>query len=216
MNFSIRSTARLLASAIVLFGEVTLATTLPPAQPFEAITWKPTLKQEVAKGFNMGQLYIGFEATTLEEVRKAIGLGTIAHKGDAGDSVSWLCYTDVTAVPALRIWITSGELQGGKYVDGVIARTLTQGHPNADCPAPPVKMRPFRVPGANVLNSSSNAVMAVMGAPSHRKGEWWSFDFQGKVPGQCEPDGFDYSNNLLLHFVNGKVMEIFTNHATSC
>ena len=69
------------------------AETFPPIAPFDAITWKATMKRKPSTGLKMGTFRVRFESTTLDDVRRAASVGAIAHRGDAGESAYWLCYT---------------------------------------------------------------------------------------------------------------------------
>ena len=74
----------------------------------------------------MGDFYAEFERTTLDEIRQAVGAGEIAHQGDAGDGMYWLCYTNFDSKHSERIWVTShGEMGGPDHmIDGVHAEFL--------------------------------------------------------------------------------------------
>lgn len=86
----------------------------PPAGPSMDDTWPATLHHSPSTGITLGALHVQFEQTTLERVLKTIGTGQIAHHGDAGNSVSWLCYTVPNQDGASRMWLTSGEMGGGQ------------------------------------------------------------------------------------------------------
>lgn len=76
-----------------------------------------------------GPLTITLEATTLSAVQQAFG-GTIRHRGDAGDSAYWLCYTavgvqtesDVNAdASRVVLFVSSGEMGGATHTLGTVA-----------------------------------------------------------------------------------------------
>lgn len=79
------------------------AGTPPPESPFDAMPWKATMKSRPATGLGMGSLRVRLEKTTLDDVRRAASVGDIAHQGDAGESIYWLCYTNLTPAPVERI-----------------------------------------------------------------------------------------------------------------
>ncbi len=54
-----------------------------------------------------------------------------------------------------------------------------------------------------------------LGAPSHRSGNWISYDFEGKMQGKC-PGGFDVLNSLVLKTHRGRVEAIYASQVTSC
>ena len=166
----------------------------------------------------MGTLYVRFEKTTLDDVRRAAAVGDIAHRGDAGGSAYWLCYTSVGKTEVERIWVVShGEMGGPEhYVTGVRADVSTNGRATADCPALPDNLKPLSLDREVWLGLSERTAARRLGASSFRKGAWRSYDFQGKVPGKCEGGAFDLSVSLLLHFQNGRVNALQAGQATSC
>ena len=194
------------------------AETPPPTAPFDAITWKATMNRKPSTGINMGSFRIRFESTTLDDVRRASSVGEIAHRGDAGESAYWLCYTNLTPTLAERVWVIShGEMGGSEhYVTNVSAELLPNGSPTADCPALPDSLKPLSLDNRLWLGASASVANTKLGAPSHRKGAWRSYDFQGKVPGNCAGGGFDLLAWLLLHFQNGRINSLQVGQVTSC
>lgn len=164
----------------------------------------------------MGTWRIDFEKTTLHDVLSRTSVGSIRHAGDAGESIYWLCYTLAGQVPA-RIWITSdGEMGGpGRVVTGITITRLRSGRPLAACPALPTDLQPASLQGNIRLGMRETSLTEMLGAPSHRSGPWISYDFEGKVPGNCE-GGFDVLNSLLLKTRRGNVEAIYANQVTSC
>ena len=43
-----------------------------------------------------------------------------------------------------------------------------------------------------------------------------SYNYSGKVPGACSPEGFDLLNWMLLKIEGGKVVELRAGQVTSC
>jgi hypothetical protein len=204
----------------ILFGTAfaSFAQTPPPAGPFDAITWKAASKEIPSSGVRMGTLFVRFEKTTLDDVRRAASAGDIAHRGDAGESAHWLCYTSVGKTEVERIWVIShGEMGGPEhYVTDVSAERLPNGSAAADCPALPDNLEPLSLDNHLWLGASESAATRTLGASSFRKGAWRSYDFQGKVPGNCAGGGFDLSASLLLHFQKGRVDSLHVGQVTSC
>jgi len=195
-----------------------LAETPPPHTPFDAITWKATMKRKPSTGAKMGSFSVRFEKTTLDDVRKAASAGTISHHGDANESIYWLCYTNVTPIQTEKIWIIShGEMGGPEhFVTNISAELLANERATADCPALPEKLKPMVLDSHLWLNASASGVRAKLGNPSYQKGPWRSFDYQGKLRGDCEGGGFDVVNWLLLRFEKGRVNSLYVGQITSC
>jgi hypothetical protein len=194
------------------------AETPPPVAPFDAIYWKATLKQSPSTGLHMGSFPLRFEKTTLDDVRRAASIGEIAHRGDAGESTYWLCYMNLGATQIERIWvIADGEMGGPEhYITNISAELLPNGSATADCPALPNSLKPLSLDNRLWLGTSKAGATTKLGAPSFQKGAWLSYDFQGKVPGNCQGGGFDLSASLLLHFQNGHVNSLQVGQVTSC
>lgn len=195
------------------FGE-----TPPPLAPFDAITWNATMKRKPSTGLRMGTFRVRFERTTLDDVRRAASVGEIAHRGDAGESTYWLCYTNLAPTEPARIWIVAhGEMGGPEhYVTNISAELLPKGNATADCPALPNNLKPLSLDNRLWLGASEGIALAKFGAPSYKKDAWRSYDFQGKVPGKCEGSGFDLVAWLLLHFKNGRINSLQVGQVTSC
>jgi hypothetical protein len=165
----------------------------------------------------MGSLHVLLEKTTLDDVRRAASAGDIAHQGDAGGSVYWLCYTDSSSTPVQRIWIITGEMGGPKHVvTNISAQLLPNGTATTDCPALPPNLKPLSLDHHIWLNTSASNVLTRLGAPSYQKGPWRSFDYRAKVPGNCEGEGFDLMSGLLLRFEKGRVTSLRVYQVTSC
>lgn len=208
----------------VLLGTLISATlssfaeTPPPMAPFDAITWEATMKRKPSTGFKMGAFPVRFERTTLNDVRRAAPVGEIAHRGDAGESAYWLCYTSARTTQTEIVWIVAhGEMGGSAHhITNISAELVPNGIATSDCPALPDRLKPMSLDNQLWLGAPEGAVLAKLGAPSYKKDGWQSFDFQGKVPGKCEGGGFDRSAWLLLHFQNGRVNSLQVGQVTSC
>jgi hypothetical protein len=207
----------LLLVGFLEIAAVAIAATPPPEQPFESRDWPATLSKAPSTGVTLGVLRIQFEQTTLDQVRRQALQGKVAHQGDAGNSIYWLCYTNKREHIAERIWlISNGEMGGrGHAVTSVIVSRVKLAAPTTDCPALPATMRPASFDSNAWLGSSDRALENAFGSPSHLKESWRSYDFQTKVQGSCD-GGFDRMNWLLTKSQNGKVISIYAGQVTSC
>lgn len=208
----------LLLGIVIGASHSSFAETPPPVAPFDAITWKATMKRKPSTGLKMGTFRVRFERTTLDDLRRAASVGEIAHRGDAGESAYWLCYTNLAPTQTERIWIVAhGEMGGPEhYVTNISAELVPNASATAECPALPNKLKPLSLDNRLWLGASEGAASAKLGAPSYQKGAWRSYDFQGKVQGKCEGGGFDLLAWLLLHFQNGHVNSLQVGQVTSC
>ena len=208
----------LLLGVLVGVSLSSFAETPPPIAPFDAITWKATMKRKPSTGLRMGAFRVRFEITTLDDVRRAAAIGEIAHRGDAGESAYWLCYTNPGATQAERIWIVAHGEMGGRehYITNISAELVPSGSATTDCPALPNNLKPLSLDNRLWLGASEGIASAKLGVASYQKDAWRSYDFQGKVPGKCEGGGFDLVAWLLLHFQNGRVNSLQVGQVTSC
>ncbi len=197
-----------------------VASAEPPPQlsPFDDHSWKATLKAQPTHGANMGTYPIKFEATTLNDVQKAAAVGEIAHQGDAGDSIYWLCYTNKNQNQDERIWIIShGEMGGPEHsVTLISAQILPNAKATPDCPTLPANLKPVSLDNHLWLNSPASDLLKPLGTPSYQKGSWQSYSYQGKVPGDCDGGGFDLTNWLMLRLDKGRVTALHAGQVTSC
>lgn len=114
----------------------------PPTDgPAAVVDWPATLSSPPSTGITLDSLRIDFERTSLSDVRNAVGVGHISRQGDAGDSVTWLCYTLPAAQGASRLWLTSGEMGGGRYITEVSIRMSNAFTPRPACPLLPKRFR---------------------------------------------------------------------------
>lgn len=199
----------------------TLATgqTPPPRLPFESISWKPLSTAKPATHLKMGALEVRFEKTTLSAISSAAGIGRIFHQGDAGKSIYWLCHTARGQAQVERLWIVShGEMGGPEHaVTSVTGEQLqSTAHPTDDCPTLPSTLQPLSLAQDVWLGATDSAALKVLGRSSYRKGPWRSFNYEGKVPGACQPDGFDLMNWLVFKILQGRIVLISAGQVTSC
>jgi hypothetical protein len=216
MNGPLRNLFGVLAAIVIA---PVFAQTAPPQLPFSDVSWKALSKAKPATHLKMGDLEVRFEETTLRAVSGTAGVGSMHHQGDAGESIYWLCYTVQGDAKAQRIWIVAhGEMGGLEHaVTMVTAQELPPTvQPTIDCPALPSTLQPLSLVPDVWLGIPESKASKVLGRPSYRKGPWRSFDYQGKVPGNCLPDGFDLMNWLVFRTVQGRIVEISAGQVTSC
>jgi len=187
----------------------------PPRGAFDAVEWPASLKEAPSTSATFGAFVIQFENTTLAQVMNEASIGTIAHQGDAGDSVYWLCYTQPGV--GVRIWIISnGEMGGDRHVvTSVVAEQLKTAQSSTNCPALPAQLRPVSLANHLWLGSTDVDIQRVFGMPSHQDGTWRTYDFQGKRQGKCE-GGYDVYNWLWTRSDKGRVTRIDAGQVTSC
>jgi len=162
----------------------------------------------------MGEFQISFERTQLGEVVAAAG-GVIAHQGDAGNTVRWLCYSLDGRKRHQQVWFLSSEMGGREQViTGIIAEVVKQS--NRACPALPVTLLPVSFNNGIWLGMPAATVTSMFAAPPGTLGSWSGYRYEHKGDGTCKPNGFDVLNSLQWRTVGGGVESISAGQVSSC
>lgn len=200
---------------LMCFAVAATATNPPPSPPQDTMNWKALSREAPSDGFLLGSMLVGFEKTTLGEIIAATGKGAIDHRGDAGDSEYWLCYS--LPNQAQRIWVVSSGEMGGKdhLVTGLVAEQLRAAGGTEDCPALPAKTTVALAGHKGWLGMTAKDVARRFGTPSHEMGAWQVFYFREKLRGVCGGEG-ERVNWLWIRQANGHVQTIIAGQVTSC
>ena len=195
------------------------AATPPPVTP-RLPRADMALQAKPSTGLWMGSLHIVLEQTSLFAVRKAVAAGAISSQGEAGNGISWLCYTNLSSAIPERIWISSGNEMGGpeRRVMGVTAQRLPEGLATADCPALPAALTPVRIDNGVWLNDKVRAVASALHAAVKEGQEWQRFSYSSKVPGTGgrPPERCDLLNGFAVKLRAGRVAFLQIHQVTSC
>jgi hypothetical protein len=155
------------AFALLLFAVPALACpgdAIPPPREPETSASPATLARDPAPGLRLGALAIELEKTTFASLLEAIGTGRLDHHGDAGESLYWVCYT--WQAGGQRLWLTSGEMNGGEYIDGLTAIALRgEAMPTPACPELPARFTPVVASGVPWLGATEAQVRSELGEP---------------------------------------------------
>jgi hypothetical protein len=138
-------------------------------------------------------------------VIEALGPAPIGQHGDAGEAETWVCYT--LAKPYARLWLTSSELGGGIYVDGLVAKQIS---PEAvvplECPQLDANYASISVDNDIWLGEPVEEVATRLGPPNKAPGSLLYYAYQGK-------DGdFDVTSELVLRVHAGHITELHAAH----
>jgi len=199
---------------LLLSGPV-LAQAVPPP-PFQDEYRNPSLRFRPATRLSLGKFVAYFEKTKLAQVRKAVGRGTIAHQGDAGDSMYWLCYAAASAEPPQRLWVMShGEMGGPEMeIGGVMAEEVPPtATVNSGCPALPSTSMPLSVDRGIWLGTTQQTLLSKLGRPSAVRGDWLDFLHEGKLRGKdpfgsSETVDFSEQSSLSVRLVSGRIVAL--------
>jgi hypothetical protein len=183
---------------------------LPPETP-EAIPGNSTLSEPPVKTISLGDFIIPLEKITLKEIQDTIGSGIIHHKGDAGGSLDFLCYSNKSAG---RIWIASGELGGNEHIVSTIyANGNTELGSSSDCPELPAQFQPMSINESTWIGSSVDQLEKHFGQPSAKKECWLFYSYLGKI--LVNKLDMDLLAVLSVCIINGKVVTLSASQVTT-
>lgn len=208
----------LIAPLLWVFAAATALAASPPPLLVDGRGWNATESTPPSSVVLLGSFRIGFEATKLEDVRQAAGVGEITHQGDADESIYWLCYTASGTGSHERIWIlSSGEMGGPDHaITGVTAQSSQTFHAVPSCPALPAKLTPIRLDRGFWLRSTEHEVAGALGTPSRQQAGWLFYDFSGKSSEKCEGGFYDVTNGLVVRIQHGFVTDVRASQVSSC
>lgn len=190
---------------------------VPPPDWTLSRTWSATLATPPAGQLTLGSLRISFGQTTLKQVKHTLGTGRIAHQGDAGNSLAWLCYTVPDNSHPARLWLVSSELDAGKYITGAI---IKQARPKRDgaaaaCPVLPKTYRDARLGKFLWLGTAAQTLGHRLGPPSHQIGGWRMFDY-GKTFKTPNCQRAEDNNSLRVLLQDGRVIAMQAYRTVAC
>ena len=179
----------------------------PPTWPVPNIKSSGTQVQPVT-GVTLGAFHVTFEKTTFKDILGALGTAPIGQQGDAGEFLMWVCYT--VSAANTRIWLTSSELGGQKYIDGMIAKKVQLSETgNHSCPALSNQVAVVSIDNGISIGESVEKIKAILGTPNKAPASVVYYLYEGKN-GQ-----FDITSVLALKVYKKRVIELHANHSTT-
>lgn len=152
----------------------------------------------------LGNIVIRLENTTLAEVQHSLGKGVIQTTGDAGESLTFLCYT---LGNSQRLWLGASEM-GGTHIDTVAARSLPAGtRATGACPYLPTTTATHFTNGIWLGASQANATRILGQGKTIRAGKLYAFE----KPLQ----NGTLSSTLLIRYTQGRISELHATRVTS-
>ncbi len=148
--------------ALAAAGAAQAACCAPPTAPLADETAAPALTANPATHARLGAFILEMEKTRLADVVQAAGAGEPAHRGDAAESMWWLCYT----LPSARLWVMSNAEMGGpqRAITAVRLARDAAAAPARACPALPKAMQPVQLAPGVGLGSSASQLAAAFGS----------------------------------------------------
>ncbi len=128
------------------------------------------VKLDFASGVDLGGLKLEFEKTKLDDIKSIYG-GESHFQGDAGNAVTWLCYTVPAAGKAAptTVWFTStSEMSGPGDTLSMVAVQRVDAAMSDGCAVAP---NDFPVPGFAIpgVGASVTAIKSRFGAKLERR-----------------------------------------------
>jgi hypothetical protein len=172
-----------------------------------------TVSKEMLGSFHVADMPIVLEKTELADVQKHFG-GEIGERGDASEALAWLCFHGSDQGGRWILWLTSGEMGGLTWVDGLQWKRLSSGEtPDARCPLLPDRRGGVELPLPIHLGSTEREVRQILGTPTLVRGNLlvFSYEHTSIVRGET----VTASNDLVLVLHNHAVLEIEASKITS-
>jgi hypothetical protein len=186
----------------------------PPPPTDEKIKVSATLKVDPVQEIQIGSMSAIFEKTTLGEILKTVGVGSIEHAGDAGGSQYWLCYS----LPNQRVWfISHGEMGGSDHaLTQVQAISTKSSSESKTCPTLPSRLQSISMK-FGWIGSTKDQLLKALGQPSGKQDGGYTFYYSGKEPGEYEGKKMEWDVIGYIEVKTEKdvVSSIFASHVTS-
>ena len=187
---------------------------LPPHREGR-ITVPPTLKTDPIHEITIGNFKAKFEETTLSEILKAVGVGTIQYNRDDGVGQYWLCYS----LPHQRVWFISNELMSGSEYELTQVQAVSikpTSIVNASCPQIPPRFQTISM-NFGWIGSSQETLVKVLGQPSGKNDGHFQYLYEGNESGmyQGQKVEFDVLGFIDATIVNNKISSVYVSHVTS-
>ena len=182
----------------------------PPTEINVPDGFEPGLTQnQPVRGVTIGDFQVTFEKTTLKQARAALGAIPIGHRGDAGGSLYWICYT----IPAIqsRVWLLSNEIGGGEDITGMIAKPVSPTEvENLKCPTPTNHATTVFIDKKIWLGDSIGKIESVLGKSVKFSESIRYYWYSGEAK-----NGFTVESSLFMRLDGDKVTELQATHIST-
>ncbi|MFT4074906.1 MAG: hypothetical protein QM647_05175 [Asticcacaulis sp.] len=161
-------------------------------------------------GARMGVISILLGDTKLTDVSRAIGSGSVMQQGDAGDALRYLCYTLKGNGTSERLWLTSSELGGGEYINGLTLIAI-KATPDTDrCPSIDRSTWVVTLDNGMTIGMDQDSLIQKLGEPSKRAGNFMAYRYYTvRVQKGVK---YDADGRLNLHIAEGKLDGFSVDH----
>ncbi len=177
----------------------------PPIIWAESSLPEPTGKRDFVQRLRIGALDVVLEETPLADVSRRLK-APVGHRGDAGDSVSWVCLLGEDQDGPWALWLESGEIHGRTVGAFLLKRRSSGERFDSRCvrlAAAVVISLPIR------LGMSRAELVRTLGKPAARSGETVVYFgcqmVKVKPQGAQEAEDFDLCSSLYVRLRAGLV-----------
>jgi hypothetical protein len=161
---------------------------------------RATIPNPMITSLSVASTRIILEKTSLTDARKHLG-GVVGHRGDAGESLSWLCLHGTDADGRWILWLESSEVDGGD-VSGFQYRRLSAGTTvDSRCREFGNIRHAIKLPVPLRLGMTESQVRGVLGLPTVTQGHTLIFDHEQKHA--IHDVNFTLSNTVAVVFADG-------------
>ncbi len=171
----------------------------------------PSVPKQMIASLRLSGLNIPLEETEMDTLQAKFG-GEVGARGDASESLRWLCLHGADEVGPWVLWLESGEIDGPR-IGGFLWRRVF-GTPVYDtrCGALPDTAKVV-LPINLTLGTSRDELLKVLGKPTWQKENIFLYEHEHEETIRGEP--FDSWNSVIVAMRNGVVDAIDVTKTTS-
>jgi hypothetical protein len=179
------------------------------------------MKSTPASSLLLGSVKVVFDKTTLDEARRHIGSGEIQHRGDAGESVYWLCYSNHAPKGWEQVWLLShGEMGGDERVINGVAAIVSPSRPPDSCTVLPDHLRRVKLNNGIWLGAQTAEIRKKLARPSLEEKDWLHYQSRLELVGdprakEFRTDKIYERGSLSVRAVDGKAVELWATSQTT-
>src|SRR5579871_7607 len=128
----------------------------------------PTVQRPMIGGLRIGNFEIVLGNTTMKQAQERLG-GKFGGRGDAGDSLEWLCLRGRDTFGSWVLWLESGEIDDGDIGSFQLRHVAPEATFDDRCIALPEAFNVIELPIPLHLGMSKAHVLRLMGQPTGRE-----------------------------------------------
>jgi hypothetical protein len=175
----------------------------PPIVDWSTQLPQPSMPDPIISSFEVANIHIVLDETPMADVQAKLTMET-GHKGDAAESLRWLCFHGEDKNGGWMFWLQSGEIHGGA-VGGFQWRRIDIGA-RVDRRCRRLMANQIQLPIALRLGMNATELRRLLGVPSGRTEN--SLEFHHEHREQMEEGIFTVSNYATVLLTNGTVSAI--------